>query len=302
MAARVLLNDFRDGASVDSRVDLPRSSRFTESETTMILDQMNYEALLVPLNKFYDLHIGGRGRPVFFDVTATRPELLELDRNFSVIREELLGILPEKRSIPRYHELDQMQYNISARVDPDRDWKVYPLNIMGVKPDAFCRRCPRTSKLLDGIPGLFEAFFSILEGGKSIPAHEGPYRGYLRYHLGLVVPEKNPPSIRLKDQVYTWKEGESVLFDDSWNHEVYNQCEQDRVVLIVDIRRPMPQPFDAVNRLAQSIMKPLYGRHIIKRLANMSPPTPSEPAKRSRNVRCAGGSQRRMIDETSDVE
>ena len=189
----------------------------------MILDQMNYETLLIPLNKFYDLHIGGPRRPVFFDIAATRPELLELDRNFPVIREELMGILPDKRSIPRYHELDQMQYNISARVDPDRDWKIYPLNIMGVKPEAFCARCPRTMALLDGIPGLFEAFFSILEGGKSIPAHEGPYRGYLRYHLGLLVPEKNPPSIRLKDQVYTWKEGESVLFDDSWEHEVYNR-------------------------------------------------------------------------------
>jgi aspartyl/asparaginyl beta-hydroxylase (cupin superfamily) len=242
----------------------------------MILDQMNYEALLVPLNKFYDLHIGGARRQVFLDIDSIRPELRELDRNFAVIREELMGILPEKRSIPRYHELDQMQYNISARVDPDRDWKIYPLNIMGVKPEAFCARCPRTSKLLDGIPGLFEAFFSILEGGKSIPAHEGPYRGYVRYHLGLVVPEKNPPSIRLKDQIYTWKEGESVLFDDSWNHEVYNHCEQDRVVLIVDIRRPMPQPFDAVNRVTQSIMKPLYGRHIINRLAAMKPPAPSE--------------------------
>ena len=67
-----------------------------------------------------------------------------------------------------------------------------------------------------------------------------------------MVPDKNPPSIRLKDQVYTWKEGESVLFDDSWNHEVYNECENDRVVLIVDIRRPMPQPFDAVNRIARA--------------------------------------------------
>jgi aspartyl/asparaginyl beta-hydroxylase (cupin superfamily) len=184
----------------------------------MILDQINYDYLLVPLNKFFDLHIGGSRRPVFFDIASTRPELLELDRNYSAIREELLSILPEKQAIPRYHELDQMQYEISARVAPDKDWKVYPLNIMGVKPEAFCARCPRTTALLGGIPGLFEAFFSILEGGKTIPPHEGPYRGYLRYHLGLVVPEKNPPSIRLKDQVYTWKEGESVLFDDSWEH------------------------------------------------------------------------------------
>jgi aspartyl/asparaginyl beta-hydroxylase (cupin superfamily) len=246
----------------------------------MILDAINYENLLIPLNKFFDLHIGGANRPVFLDIATTRPELLELDRNFAVIREELLGVLPEKRAIPRYHELDRMQYGISARVDPEKDWKIYPLNIVGVKPAAFCERCPKTTALLDRIPGLFEAFFSILEGGKSIPAHEGPYRGYIRYHLGLVVPEKNPPSIRLKDQVYTWKEGESILFDDSWNHEVYNKCEEDRVVLIVDIRRPMPQPFDAVNRLAQTIMKPVYGRHILRQLASMKPQAQpkSEPA------------------------
>jgi aspartyl/asparaginyl beta-hydroxylase (cupin superfamily) len=240
----------------------------------MILDQINYESLLIPLNKFYDLYTGGSHRPVFFDVAKTRPELLEFDRNYSVIREELLGILPDKGTIPRYHELDAMQYNISARVAPEKDWKVYPLDIMGVRPPAFCARCPRTTALLDGIPGLFEAFFSILEGGKSIPAHEGPYRGYLRYHLGLLVPEKDPPSIRLKDQIYTWKEGESVLFDDSWEHEVYNQSDGDRVVLIVDVRRPMPQPFDGVNRLAQAIMKPVYGGHILRRIAAMAPPEP----------------------------
>src|SRR5271157_6159960 len=91
----------------------------------MILDQINYEQLLVPINKFYDLHIGGSRRPVFFDIATTRPELLELDRNYHVIRDELRGILPDKRAIPRYHELDQMQYNISARVDPDKDWKIF---------------------------------------------------------------------------------------------------------------------------------------------------------------------------------
>lgn len=244
----------------------------------MILDQINYESLLIPLNKFYDLHTGGRRRAVFHDIAKTRPELLELDRNYPVIREELLGILPDKRAIPRYHELDAMQYNISARVDPEKDWKVFPLDMMGVRPPAFCARCPRTTALLDGIPGLFEAFFSILEGGKSIPAHEGPYRGYLRYHLGLVVPEKDPPSIRLKDQVYTWKEGESVLFDDSWEHEVYNSSDGDRVVLIVDIRRPMPQPFDGVNRVAQAVMKQVYGKHILQRLASMTPPEPRDLA------------------------
>jgi hypothetical protein len=66
----------------------------------MLLDHIDYEKLLVPLNKFYDLHTGGSRRPVFHDIATTCPELLELDRNFLVIREEVLGVLPQKRSIP----------------------------------------------------------------------------------------------------------------------------------------------------------------------------------------------------------
>ena len=154
---------------------------------------------------------------------------------------------------------------------------------MGVKPEAFCGRCPKTMALLEGIPGLFEAFFSILQGGNRSPTTKGRI-GATRYHLGLVVPQANPPSIRLKDQIYTWKEGESVLFDDSWDHEVYNQCDADRVVLIVDIRRPMPQPFDGVNRLVQRVMKAVYGKYVLERLAALkAPETPESVAPPERD-------------------
>src|SRR5262249_7343388 len=134
------------GLDLGSRTSYPiRSGRsaIRGHSTAMILDQINYEHLLVPFNKFYDLHTGGSRRPIFHDIATTRPELLALDRNFAIIREELLGVLPEKRSIPRYHELDRMQYPISGLVDQDKDWKVFPLNIMGVKPRAYCERCPR---------------------------------------------------------------------------------------------------------------------------------------------------------------
>ena len=90
----------------------------------MVLDQIDYEKLPVPLNKFFDVHIGGPRRPVF-EIAAMRPELLELDRNFGVIRGELPGILTERRSIARYHELDHLQYNISARFNPEKYWKVF---------------------------------------------------------------------------------------------------------------------------------------------------------------------------------
>jgi len=233
----------------------------------MALNYLNLVGLLDGINWLFDFYTGGAKRPVFFEIDRTCPSLRELDRGFPAVREELLSLLDEKASIPRYHDLDPMQHGISNTVATDKSWKVFYLYAMGEKPAANRARCPRTAALLDEVPGLFQAFFSILDGGKSVPAHRGPYRGYIRYHLGLVVPQVDPPSIRVKDQHYTWKEGESVLFDDSWEHEVYNACEADRVVLIVDIRRPMPLPFTALNRAVESAMRLVYGRQILKKLA-----------------------------------
>ena len=99
-----------------------------------------------------------------------------------------------------------------------------------------------------------------------MPAHCGPYRGYLRYHLGLKVPQKNQPSIRIKDQHYTWIEGESVLFDDSWDHEVKNDSDESRVVLIVDVLRPMPFAFSIVNRMVTTTIRWVYAKGLAKRL------------------------------------
>jgi aspartate beta-hydroxylase/beta-hydroxylase len=121
-----------------------------------------------------------------------------------------------------------------------------------------------TCAALDRVPGVFQALFSILDPGKSIPSHEGPYRGYLRYHLGLIVPEQDPPQIRIKDQIYTWREGEDMLWDDTWEHEVTNHCKDRRVVLIVDIRRPMPLPLTALNRTVELIMRMVYGKQVVK--------------------------------------
>ncbi len=219
------------------------------------------------LNAFFDIATGGKRRPALFDIAGTCPALLELDRNYPAIRGELSAVLAEKAAIPRYHELDRTQRRISAVVDPDKDWKVFYLYAMGEKPAHNRARCPQTAALLDRVPGLFQAFFSILDGGKSIPAHCGPYRGYLRYHLGLIVPPKDPPTIRIKDHYHTWQEGKSILFDDSWEHEVFNKSPSDRVILIVDIRRPMPLPFAAVNRAVEWLMRLVYGKQILKKLA-----------------------------------
>jgi aspartate beta-hydroxylase/beta-hydroxylase len=199
------------------------------------------------------------------DIDATYPSLRKLDAHFSEIRQELIALLPDKDQIPRYHELDEGQTEISA--ETPADWKVFMLYAMGEKPERNRARCPRTSALLDEIPGLFQAFFSILDPGKHVPAHCGPYRGYIRYHLALKVPEENKPCIRIRDKYHTWIEGESILFDDSWDHEVRNDSQEIRVVLIVDVLRPMPWPFSLLNRTVTAIIRLLYAKGVTRKLA-----------------------------------
>ena len=206
------------------------------------------------LNRLFRRHVGGAQRPAFFDVDATYPALRLLDRNYAVIREELLAVLRDQERIPRYHEISKAETYISGTVDPGKSWRIFMLaHVSGGIPTNQAR-CPRTSALLGQIPGLLQAFFSILDPGKSIPAHDGPYLGYLRYHLALLVPRVDPPSMRVKDQFHTWQEGRSILFDDSWNHQVYNTSPERRVVLIVDVVRPMAWPLHVINWLVTRVL------------------------------------------------
>ncbi|HJU11110.1 MAG TPA: aspartyl/asparaginyl beta-hydroxylase domain-containing protein [Candidatus Binataceae bacterium] len=220
---------------------------------------------VVWLNAFFDRYTGGRNRPAFFDIDSTFPALNHVTEHQAIIKEELAAILQAKASIPRYHDIDLIQFSISGRIDKDKDWKILMLYAMGEGPAANRALCPATCALLDTIPDLFQAFFSILDAGKSIPPHTGPYRGYLRYHLALKVPRRNPPSLRVKDQWYVWQEGKSILFDDTHCHEVVNRADDDRVILVIDVLRPMPPAPRFVNRLiAQRAAKYVYAKGVMK--------------------------------------
>ncbi len=208
---------------------------------------------------------GGADRPVLFDIEQTYPALRRLDHACADIRAELDEVLKDRDTLPAYHDLDPDQASISSVTS--KEWKIFYLWAMGERAEPNASRCPKTSALIAGLPNVFQAFFSILEPGKSIPAHEGPYCGYLRYHLGLIVPEESPPQLRIHDQHYTWQERQSVLFDDSWDHEVINNSPGERVVLIVDVLRPMPLPQAMVNRGVALAARYVYGRKVLRRAA-----------------------------------
>jgi aspartyl/asparaginyl beta-hydroxylase (cupin superfamily) len=205
-------------------------------------------------NQIYLWAADGERRPAFHDIDSVKPELKILDQNFVAIRDELNALLANKQAIPRYHEVSARETHISGVVDPDKDWRIFVLHCPAGIPRKNQEKCPRTAELTGKIPGLVQAFFSILDPGKSIPAHCGPYLGYLRYHLALRVPKNNPPTMRVKDEIHQWEEGKSILFDDSLEHEVYNKSDETRVVLIVDFMRPMNLLAHALNAVLLKIV------------------------------------------------
>jgi aspartyl/asparaginyl beta-hydroxylase (cupin superfamily) len=92
--------------------------------------------------------------------------------------------------------------------------------------------------------------YSILEPGKRLRPHRGPYNGLLRCHLGLIIPDDGTTSgLRVDDKIYSWKVGRSLVFDDTYDHEVWNDSNEQRVVLFVDFERPLRFPINYLNRL-----------------------------------------------------
>src|SRR5947207_14373814 len=95
---------------------------------------MDYHPFKTILNRFLARYVGGAGRPVFFDIDTTYPELNEITKSYPTIRAELERVLHERSSLPTYHAIDPGEAKISAVVDPDKNWNVFMLYVYGYGP------------------------------------------------------------------------------------------------------------------------------------------------------------------------
>jgi beta-hydroxylase len=202
------------------------------------------------------------GRRVYFDPAALE-WTATLEAGWRGCRAELDNVLADRDRIPAFQEVSEEQYSITR----DQRWKVYVLSVYGRFIERQAARCPHTTALLRGIPGLRNAMFSILAPGKAIPEHRGIYAGLLRYHLALKVPTDGQEcSITVAGERRTWREGVSLIFDDSFPHSVRNDTAEERVVLFADFERPLPWPVSWVNRAVLALLgqSPLFKRPLDK--------------------------------------
>ena len=158
-----------------------------------------------------------------------------LESNWYIIKQEL-DQLPPKDFIP---------YPERYLLDDRRGWDIFGLYFLGVRIDLNCDLCPETAKYLKAIPGMMTAGFSLLAPGAHIVPHSGKSIGVLRCHLGLTVPEQC--ALRVGADVRPWREGQCLIFDDTYEHEAWNLSDRPRIVLLLDFKAPQgflptPQP------------------------------------------------------------
>lgn len=148
------------------------------------------------------------------------------------------------------------------KTDSDTNcWRAIYLKKLGIMETSMKEWFPITMGLLTD-PQIHNAFFSILDPEVEIPPHVGYYKGFLRYHLGVVIPNTDSsdlsekPYITCGGQTYYWKQGQGVMFDDMYLHNVKNPSNKTRVVLYLDIKRISPNKIiNLINDVGISLVE-----------------------------------------------
>ena len=159
-----------------------------------------------------------------------------LRRGWKEAQAELDEIMKERDGLPDL-----------AKVSPDHrriakggKWKSFFFQAYGYRVGPNIARCPKTAALIDEIPGVMVAFYSVMEPGIRVPRHRGLTKAVLNVHLGLRIPAgPDRCGISVGGEVRGWTEGEVLILDDTYHHEVWNETDRPRAVLFLQIRRPV---------------------------------------------------------------
>jgi aspartyl/asparaginyl beta-hydroxylase (cupin superfamily) len=166
---------------------------------------------------------------------AAFPWTKALQNEWRVVRAEAEALMARVDEVPPLRSVSPDH----RRIMRDDLWRSFFLYGYGYRVEANIARCPRTAALVEQIPGLNSAFFSILTPGAHIRAHRGPTKALITCHLGLMVPNHDSCRMKLDDRIVGWREGEFLIFDDTRRHEVWHEGDAPRVVLLIQVRRPL---------------------------------------------------------------
>ena len=203
---------------------------------------VNHSAWFAPYNSLMYLFSSVPSKP-YLD-RSRFPELDELKNNWQTIREEALNLFDEGyiRAALNNNEAGFGSFF-------KKGWKRFYLKWYDEAHPSAGQLCPQTTTLLRQIPSVKAAMFAELPPGSKLVRHRDPYAGSLRFHLGLFTPNDPACFIEVDGERYHWRDGEAVVFDETFIHYAENATEHNRIILFCDIERPLTQGWaTAFNR------------------------------------------------------
>ena len=218
----------------------------------------DHSSFIAPINAIMYL-FSAVPRTPYLD-TASFPELKILADNWEMIRDEA-AVLYQQGYISASDQYDDIGFNSFFR----RGWKRFYLKWYKKPLQSAENLCPKTLALIKNIPSINAAMFTLLPKDSFLFEHRDPYAGSLRYHLGLITPNSKDCCIYVDGQPYFWKDGEAVLFDETYVHRAENKTNQDRIIFFCDIRRPL------TNRLA-NLFNQLFSATVMRAAASKNLP------------------------------
>jgi beta-hydroxylase len=207
----------------------------------------DHSTIMAPYNVLMYIFSAVPNRPIL--QVEMLPELSLLRDNWQMIREEALHLFAQGQ-IKAADKYNDWGFNSFFRTG----WKRFYLKWYEEALPSALANCPKTVELLNTIPNVKGAMFANLPPGGKLVQHRDPYAGSLRYHLGLVVP-KSPGECRIfiDGHAYSWRDGEDLLFDETYLHYAENTTSDDRIILFCDVERPLKtRAMTAVNRWVSS--------------------------------------------------
>ncbi|HET6182541.1 MAG TPA: aspartyl/asparaginyl beta-hydroxylase domain-containing protein [Acetobacteraceae bacterium] len=192
----------------------------------------DHSTFLAPYSAFVYLFSRVPARP--FHDPAAFPELAPLAANWQTIREEGLRLLDEGmvRAARSYNDLG---FNSFFRTG----WKRFYLKWYDAPLASAERLCPKTVELLNAIPTVHGAMFTLLPPGARLQSHRDPFAGSLRYHLGLRTANSDECFIEVDGERRSWRDGEAMVFDETFIHYAENKTDVNRLILFCDVERPL---------------------------------------------------------------
>lgn len=169
--------------------------------------------------------------PYFFD-PSDFPWVRQIERNWTVIRNELLEQLDKGRG-------QLVPYMNEELMSRPKKWRTLGLMFWTIKSKSNCRLFPRTWEVLKQVPNLTAVSFNLLEGQTTIKPHVGNTNAIVRCHLGLIIPDVLPRcGFRVGEESRGWKEGKLLMFCDAHRHTAWNNTNENRYIMVIDVMRP----------------------------------------------------------------